>query len=270
MAYRYRRSRYGRRRWYGRRKSGNRFTRKLRRSLNQKDTCRIILSSKPLVYTKTYVPKTQGALLEYNGAYTKLMTFNPMFTLMGCSNGQSVLENPLPGFSRFRDLFDQFKVNAVRLRIQIISQPLPNVNAAGLLRTAIDRNGLAPALNTAIQQQDDSTEHADSDTIAACNKMFESYSSFQQKIINSSDLYSIYRTFYPVGREKGQWYGASHMFTVSALSDRDLSDFQYPFKPIMFLQFYLSSLTNNGGKDVTFNIVYEYDITFKGQRNITE
>ena len=107
MAYRYRRGRYGRRRFYGRRKfgGGNRFTRKLRRSLNQKDTCRIILASKPETLIQNYVAKTNDGTINYNGLYTRVFTFNPMYKLMGAvdSQGQTIQGwPPLPGFARLK------------------------------------------------------------------------------------------------------------------------------------------------------------------------
>lgn len=271
--YRYRRGRYGRRRRYYRRsyKGGNRFTRKLRKSLNQKDMCRIILSSKPEIYNPKYIdfgntPTTSPPVL--NGYYTRLLTFNPMYKLMGCTNPADPQHNwvdPMAGFVRFKDLFDQFKVNAIRIRIQLVSQPTPKTYSAGLLRTAIDRNGIAPGFANQIAAQDET----DASTISPCNKTLESYSSFQQKIMNATDLYTIYRTFYPIGKEKGSWFGASHMYSATSSSDFDVSDYLYPFKPILFLQFFLSSL-DIAGSSCMFNVQFEYDITFKGQRNISE
>lgn len=272
--YSYRRSKYGRRRRYYRhyRKGSSRFTRKLRRSLNQKDTCRLILTSKPETVTLQYnnlEDQTSGTV----GYYTKVMTFNPMYKLMGAvtnTNPPVTLIEPMQGFIKFQELFDQFKVNAIRIRIQVVAQPAPQTYCAGLLRTAIDRNGISPQFNTAIESQVNAPTEGYKDTIIAANKIFESYSSFQQKIMNSTDMYAIYRTFYPIGKEKGTWFGASHTYVENDNEHFNISNHEYPFKPILFLQFFISSLQANGGSNVMYNIQFEYDITFKGQRNISE
>ena len=190
-----------------------------------------------------------------------------MLILVGwTSNAQTPVVTPgLQAFENFRVLFDQFKVNAIRVKLQIVSQPnTSNSSTAMIVRSAIDRNGLAPAFNDTLQAQSTSTPA----TIAAADTTFESYSSFNSKIINSSDLYSLYRTFYPVGKERGQWYGASFNYNGLAHAyDANVSNIIFPFRPILMLQFMSSNLGNSAVE--SYNVSFDFDITFKGQRNLS-
>lgn len=261
MAYRWRYRRSYKRRYRGRRKYRSRFTRKLARSIAQKDTCRLILSSKPtLISAKFLNVDAQTGLYQ-----TQIAWINPMLELVGYTPTGGQQQPGLASFENFRSLFDQFKVNAIRVKVQIVAQPNGSSGyTAMVVRSAIDRNGLAPAFNTALISQSD----ADPTTVSAADKIFESYSSFNSKIINSSDLYSLYRTFYPVGRERGQWYGASFNYTgIANKNEANLSNIIYPFRPILMIQFMSSNLPVNAANEV-YNISFDYDITFKGQRNI--
>ena len=262
--YRYRRSRYvkryGRRRYYK-----NRFTRKLARSLAQKDTCRLILSSKPELFSLKFISMDASTGLFQ----TEIKPFNPMRRLVGwASNAETpVVTKGLDAFENFRKLFDQFKVNAIRIKLQIVAQPSgSNVNAAMIVRSAIDRNGLAPEFNSLLVDQD--VETPTSANINAANPTFESYSSFNSKIINSSDLYSLYRTFYPIGKERGQWYGASFKYEGLAHDyDANTSNIIYPFRPILMLQFMTQGIASSQVE--SFNVSFDFDVTFKGQRNLS-
>lgn len=262
--YRYRRLRYGRRR--------SAFSRKIRRSLNQTDTSRIIVSSKPIIETLTYV---QPDTTNMPGWYTVVKAFNPLYNLFGMKDDSgNVLINELPAFGRFRDLFDQVKVNAIKIKVQLISQPLPTANSAGIVRTALDRNGLAPEFATNIVNQTTSTPA----TLKAATNTFESYSSFFTKIINISDLYATGKIFKPSQKDK-TWLGCSFMFTGSPNSSTTagkykieelLSDPLFPFKPIFLMQLYLNAIDTQSSQTMSYSVQFDYDLTFKGQRNITE
>lgn len=256
--YRYRRPRMYRRR--------SAFTRKIRRSLNQTDCSRIIVSSKPMIETLKYVD--MSSISGFTGFYTKLRVFNPLYNLFGMQDENGTMRIPeLPAFSRFRDLFDQVKVNAIKIKVQIISQPLPTANSAGIVRTAIDRNGLAPEFATAINSQVDTT----ASTLTNAINTFESYSSFFTKIINISDLYATGKIFKPTYKDK-QWLGCSFKFQGTAAGyekEALLSDPLFPFKPVFMMQMYLSTIGSNVVQQMTYSVQYDYDLTFKGQRNIT-
>ena len=266
MAYRYK----SRRRTYRRRptrKYRSRFTRKLARSLTQKDTCRLIISMKPLTQSLEFITLDSNA--GYLGACTKMITINPMYTLIGYSYPPTPTNVAgLAGFKNFTNLFDQFKINAIRVKIQIVSQPMSAGSNAIIVRSAIDRNGISSELNDKINTANTATGDALKAAILAENGIFETYSSFNTKVINVTDLYSLYRTFYPVGKERGTWYGSSFKFSPSANTTTNLSEFMYPFKPIIMLQFATNAVASATGTTEVFNISIDYDITFKGQRNI--
>lgn len=268
MAYRYK----SRRRTYRRRptrKYRSRFTRKLARSLTQKDTCRLIITMKPLTKTLDFI--TLDSNQGYLGACTKIVTINPMYTLVGYQWGSGVNDKVagLAGFKNFTNLFDQFKINAIRVKIQIVSQPMSAGSNAIIVRSAIDRNGISSELNTKINTADTAAAGDPlKAAIVAENQIFETYSSFNTKVINVTDLYSLYRTFYPVGKERGTWYGSSFHFEPSSATTTNLSEFMYPFKPIIMLQFATNAVASATGTTEVFNISIDYDITFKGQRNI--
>lgn len=271
MAYRYRaRRRTGYRR-RATRKYRSRFTRKLARSLTQKDTCRLIITMKPTTQNLKFVNLSNATGNAGLGYCTKALVINPMYQLVGYKypNGNTTtIVDGLAGFTKFRELFDQFKINAIRVKVQIVAQPLGTSSSAIVVRSAIDRNGIASEFNDLINAQTD--DQSDSkDKIVAVNNVLETYSSFNTKIINVTDLYSLYRTFYPVGKERGTWYGSSFKFTPGSQTTTDLSEFMYPFKPLIMLQFATNDVPAGSAGLETFNISIDYDITFKGQRNIS-
>lgn len=242
------------------------FTRKIYRSINQRDTCRIILTSKPEQMRIKFWQDDQQANL---GMFTSVITFNPLVDLFGgkyVSNGQSVDIPAIPSFDRFRVLFDQVKINAIRLKIQIVAQPVSTSNAAIIIRNALDRNGLAKPFSDKLTDQ---TTFA---KVYECSSDLESYSSFTSNIVNINDLYSLYRSFYPYGlQQRGIWYGCSQKFNYPDKGSINAAEFQFPFKPILMLQFYtnMSAIPTNGDLHEIINVSYEYDVTFRGQRNIS-
>ena len=269
---------YGRRRYYNsyypRRYSRYRrptktssFTRKIYKSINQKDTCRIILNSKP---EQMRIKFWQNDQQTHLGMYTKVLTFNPLVELFGGkynTPNTPVTLPSLPSFDRFRVLFDQVKINAIRLKIQIVAQPISTTNAAIIIRNALDRNGLNK------QFSDKLTDQTTFEKISSVSSDLESYSSFNSKIVNINDLYSLYRSFYPYGvQQRGVWYGCSQTFEFPDNGSVNQADFQFPFKPILMLQFYtnMSAIPTNGDLHEIINVSYEYDLTFRGQRNISE
>lgn len=267
MAYRYRARRRTGYRKRATRKYRSRFTRKLARSLTQKDTCRLIITMKPNTQNLKFVNLSGATGNAGLGYCTKAIVINPMYTLVGYKYGSSTV-NGLAGFQKFRELFDQFKINAIRVKVQIVAQPLGTSSSAIVVRSAIDRNGIAAEFNTLLQNQADTGDTA-KDTIVAVNNVLETYSSFNTKIINVTDLYSLYRTFYPVGKERGTWYGSSFAFTPDSNTTTNLSEFMYPFKPLIMLQFATNDIPGGSAGLETFNVSIDYDITFKGQRNIS-
>ena len=73
---------------------------------------------------------------------------------------------------------------------------------------------------------------------------------------------------YLVGKERGQWYGASFNYNgMDHAYDANVSNIIYPFRPILMLQFMSSNLGNSAVE--SYNVSFDFDITFKGQRNLS-
>ena len=99
----------------------------------------------------------------------------------------------------------------------------------------------------------------------------ESYSSFYSRMVNQNDLYSIYKTFIPSGlQQKGFWYGCSYKPSFATKAGRLTPDLTTPWKPVFLVQFDTPSLVNNGGNLLGFTYQWEFDVTFKGQRQWTD
>lgn len=264
MAYRrrYRRSYYRPRRRYYRRRL-NRFRRKISRALRQKDCSRVIVSSKPETVTHNFVSLENGTWM------TTIVPLTPLNALLGSSVKGIKLasNNKLYSFDNFSKLFDQFKINACRAKISLISQPTSIGTNAIQIRTCLDHNGVNDKFAEALINVNTTP---DKTNILIANKYFESYSSFYTKLMNQGDLYSIYKSFYPTGlQERGFWYGCSFQ---PKWTDTEIlmPDIDYPFKPVYCFQFVTNGLTTNQTYSCTYTLQWEFDITFKGQRNLVE
>lgn len=262
MAYRRRYRRYYRRRRPYYRRRVNRFRRKISRALKQRDCSRVIVSSKPETITETFIDMKDSSFM------TRITPLAPLSRLLGSKNTSIKLFNSkkLVSFSKFADLFDQFKINAVRAKISLISQPTSTGANAIQVRTCLDHNGVSPEFSSALITQYNTPDNTN---IKSANSLFESYSSFYTRLMNQGDLYSIYKSFYPTGlQERAFWYRCSFQpnWDDAAILSPDID---YPFKPIYCFQFVTNGLTTNQTYNCIYTIQWEYDITFKGQRNIT-
>lgn len=247
MAYRRRyRPRYSKRRSY----RSSRFVSKRRRSMRQMDTTRIIVSS-PTNFITVKLDKANtpdGA----SGCATPVIVMDPFLDLVGTSDASPIPPNV--SFASFAALFDQFHVNAMRIKVQFVT--IPNLSSATVqcavqIRSAMDRNGLAVAWNTM-------TEPNRSKTI-------QTYSSFNQQLFNINELYSLYKSFYPsTVTERAQWFGSSFK-----LSDKNHNpNIAVPFKPVVMLQLISSILPTGVIQDASYSVTVDYDISFKGQRRL--
>lgn len=254
MAY-YKRRYYRRKRGYygSRRYRKSNFARKKARQLRQTDKNRIIVSSQPMFipanFSKDFNPT------GVTGKFTPIQFFNPFYHLLGytVTDGHGASIPKLKTFDNFCKMFDEFKINAMRVKIQMVSLPPNSNNTACIVRSAIDKNGLSPEF------------------IAQTDKLqlltFQSYSSFNSKIINNSELYSLYRTFYPIGPfQRGRYLGCSQSYSGEGLKINERNE-NWTYMPICMVQFY-SSDTQDVVQQVTYNVTYDFDITFKGQRNV--
>lgn len=264
MAYyrRYRRYRkYGRRRYY-RRSANGRFKAKIRKSVQQRDMFRVIVSSRPTFESMNFIAKSDATA----GYVTPILIFEPLTNLFGFKIGSDDWPR-LGSFSNFAKLFDQVKINAVRLKLSVTSIPAPSTNAAITIKQCLDKNGVNSDFATKLIAQTGSSTIGPVET--AQNEM-ESYSSFYSRLVNQTDLYSIYKTFIPSGiQQKGFWYGCSYHPEYANSPARLTSDITTPWKPVFLIQFETPSLVENGGRLIGFNYQWEYDLTFKGQRQLT-
>ena len=259
MAYRRRYRRYRpRRRYYRRRIS--RFRRRIAKAVRQKDCMRVIVNSKPKTVTLNFVSGGQS----YDGWMTPIQILNPLVNLVGSSDDTNKIAK-LTSFSKFADLFDQFKINAIRAKISLLSQPTSLGSNAIQVRTCLDHNGVAGTFADQLLKDLTSAEN-----LGKASNSMESYSSFYTRLMNQGDLYSLYKSFYPTGlQERAFWYGCSWQPKWTA-KECLTPDIDYPFKPIYLFQFATNGLASGGTFSCIYTIQWEYDITFKGQRNITE
>lgn len=266
MAYyrRYRRyRRYGRRKYY-RRSANGRFKAKIRKSVQQRDMFRVIVASKPSFESMIFVAKTDSTA----GYVTPILIFEPLTTLFGYKITDGSDFPRLGSFSNFAKLFDQVKINAVRLKLSVTSIPAPSTNAAITIKQCLDKNGVNSDFATKLVTQIGSSTINE---IESAQAEMESYSSFYSRLVNQTDLYSIYKTFIPSGlQQKGFWYGCSYHPEFVNAASRLTSDITTPWKPVFLIQFDTPSLVENGGRTIGFNYQWEFDLTFKGQRQWTE
>lgn len=267
MAYyrRYRRryGRYGRRRYY-RRSANGRFKAKIRKSVQQRDMFRVIVSSKPSFESMNFVAKSDSTA----GYVTPILIYEPLTTLFGYKITSGNDYARLGSFSNFAKLFDQVKINAVRLKLSVTSIPAPSTNAAITVKQCLDKNGVNSDFASKLVTQIGSSTIGE---IESAQAEMESYSSFYSRLVNQTDLYSIYKTFIPSGlQQKGFWYGCSYHPEFANGAARLTSDITTPWKPVFLIQFDTPSLVENGGRTIGFNYQWEFDLTFKGQRQWTE
>lgn len=256
---------YSRRPRYYRRTANGRFKAKIRKSVQQRDMFRVIVSSKPVYVTSKFIAKSA----PNSGYLTEIHIFTPLTTLFGYNKTNSMNNKErLGSFANFSRLFDQVKINAVRLKISVTSVPQPSTNAAIQIKQCLDRNGVNEHMAELLVDQMGSEEIQD---IEAATAEMESYSSFYSRMVNQNDLYSIYKTFIPSGlQQKGFWYGCSYKPVYDTEEKRLTPDLTTPWKPVFLVQFDTPSLAANGGTTLGFTYQWEYDLTFKGQRQWTD
>lgn len=266
MARRY--SRYLRRRnRYGRRRR-NPFKSKVYRQMRQLDTNRIIINAPTrlisLSLAQGYNPQDISSPTNAPIAVsTPVYIIDPIALLIGgkTSTGTTLAKDV--SFNNFAVLFDQFKINAVRMKIVPYSLPQNSnalTNAATFYRTAVDLNGFDPSMNEAKGYQ--SPIHNPVEGNAFPNFIM-TYSSYNQRQVNSTALYPIWQTFYPRGQARNLWLGCSFSFDGN-LDHNPHLDFN--FKPIFMIQIVTPNITTTGVPNASFGLDIDYDITFKGQR----
>ena len=263
MAYRYRR-RFGRsryRRGYYPRKSI--FRRKTSRMMRQLDTNRMIINGPTHIISLGVQSEYAASSLGNSSSASPVYIIDPTLDLLGGKNGSKTVTRD-PTFQAFCNLFDEFKINAIRVKVQMYSTPNANNNSnigATFIRYAIDLNGFSAECNDYSGWQSPIKDPVKGNQMS---NLLSTYSSFGQQTMNNNALYPIWKTFYPRGNAKGQWLGASWGFGDNANHNPRID---FTFKPIIFFQVVSPIATSSSSNyTCTFSYDVDYDITFKGQR----
>ena len=259
--------RFYRRRGFRRRyRKRNIFRRKVSRMMRQSDYTRMILNAPNRVITlnmsRDFCPSNITESIA-----SPVYIIDPVLYLIGGKSSLSGSEVTIfkdATFTGFANLFDEFKINAIRVKIQVYQAPAPagqNVNGANFIRYALDLNGFSDEANdyTGLQSiifHSPKNGHQFPDFIT-------SYSSYNQQTMNATALYPIYQTFYPRGQSKGMWLGTSWNFGTTASHNPRLD---FNFKPVIMFQILAPLLSTNASQTAIFSLDIDYDITFKGQR----
>ena len=261
MARRY--SRYLRRRSRYRRKR-NPFKSKVYRQMRQLDTNRIIVNAPTRLINLTLKSEYNPSDLTNAGTISSpVYIIDPISMLIGgkTSTGTALAKDI--SFSNFSALFDQFKINAVRIKIVPYSLPQNSnslTNAATFYRTAIDLNGFDSSCNDKTGYE--SVIHTPTDGNGFPNFIM-TYSSYNQRQVNSTALYPMWQTFYPRGQARNMWLGCSYTFDGN-LDHNPHLDFN--FKPLYMIQIITPTISTSTNQNASFGLDIDYDITFKGQR----
>lgn len=255
--------RYRRRRPYRRRYRRNPFRRKVSRQMRQLDTNRMILNSPTRIVSLAMAAQNISSIT--GATATKVFIVNPLISLIGTLDGTTVKRDTT--FTAFANLFDEFKLNAIRVKIQVLSTPTASTSTATgatFIRSAVDLNGFDSSANTFKGVEGPGLSTADGSEFA---NFLQTYSSYNQQTVNNNALYPFWKTFYPRGSARGQWIGCSTKLPNTNINNPDQD---YPFKPIIMWQVVtpISSLGGAAGACM-ISIDIDYDVTFKGQRRPT-
>ena len=262
------RRRYGFRRRFRRRYgSRNIFKTKLRRQIRQSDSNRVIINGQPslisLKVSNLISPDNMKTMLA-----TGVVIVDPLLMLLGDKTNKVTRDQT---FNAFANLYDQFKVNAMRVKLNIfnINCAAKAENAPTYFRSAVDLNGFDANMNTKQFWVDifGTTPELPTSEQRTWANFLNSYGSFTQQQINVAAIYPFYRTFYPKGTDRYCWYGCSQKLEDATHNP----NLDFKFKPCIMCQFLLApkSTTDSGTQttgtiDVQFE--FDFDVTFKGQR----
>lgn len=157
-------------------------------------------------------------------------------------------------YSLFAQMYDQIKLNAVHVKITLLSASTAIYSATNnpVFCSAWDRNGISITQNGTLTYQ----------TIG-------SYGSAITRPLTQGANFGVSRSIYASSmNEKSQYVPTSHL-PIYIRDETESSTDEYslhPFKPILLLGIYSSS-TQSSAQSLTFNIEWSFDVTFRGTRN---
>ena len=156
-------------------------------------------------------------------------------------------------FQHLADMYDQVKLNAVKVKITLLSadSAIYSSNANPVFISAWDRNGISVSTNK-----------------LEPFKFISSYGSAITRPLTVGANFGMTRYLYTsTMSEKSQYIPTSMIQTLSSSdSDTSVTSFQTPFKPTLLLGVY-SNISTGTVYNLSFNIEWQFDVTFRGTRN---
>ena len=161
-------------------------------------------------------------------------------------NGWDALKNS--GFyNNFAQMYDQIKLNGIRIKITLLSASSSIYSSTNnpVFVSAWDRNGKSGTSNTALSYA-----------------IVSSYGSAQTRPLTQGANFGVMRAIYAsTMQEKSQYLPTSELSMNNWDSDREV-----PFKPTLLFAIY-SAGTTTTQQELTFNVEWMFDVTFRGTRN---
>lgn len=157
-------------------------------------------------------------------------------------------------YSNFAEMYDQIKLNGVRVKITLLSASSSIYSATNnpVFVSAWDRNGISGNVSIA----------APSFTVVS------SYGSAMTRPLTQGANFGVTRYIYAsTMSEKSQYIATADMSNAAAEADDEVTSAeQIPFKPILLLAIY-SAGTTSSQQELKFNVEWQFDVTFRGTRN---
>ena len=151
-------------------------------------------------------------------------------------------------------MYDQVKLNAIKVKITLLSadSSIYSSNANPVLVSAWDRNGVIRS-NTPYEEP---------------FKFVSSYGSAITRPLTVGANFGMTRYLYAsTMAEKSQYVPTSKIVTLAnGYGESPDNTFQIPFKPSLLLGIY-SSVASNTEQTLSFNVEWQFDVTFRGTRN---
>lgn len=150
-------------------------------------------------------------------------------------------------FQSLADMYDQVKLNAIKVKITLLSanQSIYSNNANPVFVSAWDRNGLPSTSNR-----------------EEPFKFVSSYGSAVTKALTVGANFGMQRYLYASTMAEKSQYIPTSKFTQKNVAE----DIYLSFNPALLLAIY-SDVTTNTEQTLSFNVEWQFDVTFRGTRN---
>lgn len=158
-------------------------------------------------------------------------------------------------FNNFAQMYDQIKMNGVKVKITLLSASSSIYSATNnpVFASAWDRNGLSGS---------GLTQPAPSFTLTS------SYGSAMTRPLTQGANFGVIRYIYAsTMSEKSQYIATADLYNGAGSSPDDSTNGEdLQFKPILLMAIYSAS-TSTSQQELTFNVEWQFDVTFRGTRN---